>query len=153
MEQQLSLHFKIKKISEIRLEELGDVAECISKYLPKAESSFVEVHNVMARIHRSIEDGAVWFLYEEKKVIGFLVISIAEDTYGERFWLVNDFFVSSGLKYMGQSKKLVSIGIAWVQRSSVPKVVFLTKRNPYAMLRFLGKKWEIDSTVISTCVK
>jgi len=120
--------------------------------MPKAEPIHSEVHNVLSRMHRAIENGAVWFLLEGKTVIGFLVASLAQDTYGEKFWLVDDFSVKRGVKYLGQAKKLADIGVSWVKRSEVHKIVFLTKRDPWAMMRFLPGKWEIDSTVISRCV-
>lgn len=153
MQQQLLPHFRIKKITEVQIEEISDLAECISKYMPKAEPSHSEIHTVLSRIHRTIQNGVVWFLYEGKTVVGFLAISVAQDTYGERFWLAEDFFTMRGEIYLGQAKRLVDMGVAWVKRSDVKKIIFLTKRNPKAMIRFLPGKWEIDSTVISFEVK
>lgn len=153
MQPRLLPHFKIKKIETIELADIPDLVECITWYMPKAEPEKSEVHDVLSRVHKGVTEGAVWFLYEEKDIVGFLVASVHKDVYGEVFYLVDDFFVMRGDRYVGQAKRLVDIGVAWAARAGFEKIVFLTKRNPHAMLRFLPGKWEIDSTVLSLIIK
>jgi GNAT superfamily N-acetyltransferase len=142
-------HFKIKKITEISLQDIPSLTECVSWYMPKAEPEHAQLHHVLSRIHNAVKKGALWFLYEGKEVVGFLTATIAQDIYDERFCLAEDLFVMNQPRFQGQARRLINIGVAWVKRTGLKKIVFLTKRNPIAMCRFLSGKWQVESTVVS----
>lgn len=152
MLQRLLPHFKIKKITQIGLEDIPSLCDSISRYIPRAETEETPLHHVLGRMQNSLKFGAVWFLYEGKDIVGFLVATITKDAYGRKFCLVNDLFVMSHRKYTGWARKLADIGIAWVRQTGVKKIIFLTVRNPEAMCRLLPGNWQIDSTVLKLVV-
>lgn len=145
--------FKIKKVSEIALEDIGSLCECITDYILEGEYQEVQMHQVLAEIHEHMDkQGGVWFLYKGKEVMGFLAGSVITSRYGEVECLVDYIFVNKEARLKGYAKKLAHIGIAWVKQQNVKKIIFATRRNAKAMCRFLPGKWAIEATVVSLCL-
>ena len=86
----------------------------------------------------------VWFLYRDKKVVGFLSSREIVTDYGETINFVDYIYADAPMKW---SKKLAQTGIDYAKKSG-KRVLFPTKRNVDAMKRFLPGKWEVDTVIL-----
>lgn len=142
------LHFEIKKIQAIELNEIYNLKELISQYLAEAKESGISADQIIQRIQDSLPFG-VWFIYEGKRVVGFLVASIILDTYKKQKCFVDYLFASKEIRSYQVVKDLCQTGIDWVKSLGVNEIVFVTRRDANAMCKFLPGNWSKDSTVLS----
>lgn len=143
--------FKIRKISEVKLEDIHALCGCIMQYILRTEPG-VRVDEILRLIQLSINEGAVWFLYKDGDVVGFLTCMLRLDLYGTKICVVDFLNVNEDIYAKGYAKKMATVGIAWVKQQGIKKILFGTNRCPEAMCRFLPGDWKIESTVISLCV-
>lgn len=144
-------HFKISKISSINLLDIEQIRDLVVNY--KAESFDDEVfeYQIIQKIQDSLPFG-VWFIYEGEKILGFLVCSILNDSYNNAKCFVDYLFASNEIRTSEIIKEFCQVGIDWAKSQNVNKIVFVTRRDPDAMCKFLPGNWVKDSSVLSLCV-
>lgn len=142
--------FNVVKVTSISVEDLDCLQECIDRYIKGAKEDSIAPHEVLNIMEESLVHG-VWFLYQDKKVVGFLVANVRQDQYRNIVCFVEYLYVDAGVPWTW-ARMLATVGIAWVKSTGLKKIIFLTRRNPKVMQRLLPGDWKLDSVMLSLCV-
>ena len=145
---ELDLLFEIKRINEIDLSHYESLKECIGIYKARAFDDASE-DKIMNQIELSL-GGGVWFIISSGKVFGFLVSAMRLDQYGTFKCFVDYLFVKE--EASSKARELSQVGIDWVKSTSIKEIVFVTKRNAEALMKFLPGDWKKSCEVLSLCV-
>lgn len=145
------LNMEFKRIDHIEANEINDVMFLIDHFIKDGSEYEAKIYHIYKEMVDNLSRGLVFSISENSRIHGLLSISVIEIHGWKRTAYVHFMSTNSRMISSGRSKMFIDFVIDEIRKNGIQDILFNTRRNEDAFIRFLPGEWKRDSVTLKLC--
>lgn len=143
---------EFKQIHSLEIKSFSATVDLISKFISDGNEQEAKVCDIFNEMRENFnpKTGFVFSIEGDGKILGLLSVSKVK-LHGRSEVAFVHFISTASSVGIQRTQRFIEFAIDEIKKSGIENIMFNTRRNADAFIRFLPRKWEKDSVTLKLC--